>query len=153
MTDLDPQVERAISAFNDHDLDRLMDEMAEEATFTDPLEADLSKTELREYTGEIFEAFPDVRLEVDRFISSDDGVVAIEGRYVGTHEGQLEGLPPTGNSVVVPTMTVVDVSADGITSWRDYWDQQTFSEQLGLGFPEIIPLLPGIVVAKVKEVI
>lgn len=148
---MDPHIERAIEAFNDHDIDQLMNQMAEDATFTDPLEADLSKAELREYTVEIFEAFPDVRLEVKRIISSDDSVVAIECDYVGTHEGSLEGIPPTGNSVRVPSMTVIELSDDGITSWRDYWDQQAFSEQLGLTFPDIVPLIPKIAVAKVRE--
>lgn len=149
--DMDPHVERAIEAFNDHDVDRLMDQMAEDATFTDPLEAEISGAELREYTIEIFEAFPDLRLEVKRVISSDDGVVAIECDYLGTHEGALEGIPPTGNAVVVPGVTVIDVSDDGITSWRDYWDQETFSEQLGLTFPQIVPLIPRIALAKVSE--
>lgn len=150
-TGMNPHIERAIKAFNDHDVDRLMDQMAEDATFTDPLEADVSGAELREYTVELFEAFPDLRLEVKRVISSDEGVLAIECDYLGTHEGPLEGIPPTGNSVVVPGVTVFDVSDDGITSWRDYWDQETFSEQLGLTFPQIVPLIPKIVLAKVRE--
>jgi steroid delta-isomerase-like uncharacterized protein len=149
--DMDPEIERAVEAFNDHDADRLMDEMAEGATFTDPLEDNITGAGLHEYTAEIFEGFPDVRLEVDRVITGENGVTAIEGTYVGTHEGPLEGIPPTGNSVVVPTVTVIDVSADGITSWRDYWDQQTFSEQLGLTFPDIVPLAPKIAAAKVRE--
>lgn len=148
-SDVDPHVERAIAAFNDHDPERLMDEMAEGATFTDPLEEDLTGAELHEYTVDIFEAFPDIRIEVDRVITSNDGVAAIECRYVGTHEGPLDAIPPTGKSVVVPSMTVIDVSEDGITSWRDYWDQQTFSEQLGLEFPAIVPLVPRILVRKV----
>lgn len=147
---MDPHIERAIKAFNDHDVDRLMGEIADDATFTDPLAEELSGAELREYTVEIFEAFPDRRLEVKRVIASDDGTVAIECEYLGTLEGTLEGVPPTGNFVRVPSMTVIDVSEDGISSWRDYWDQQKFSEQLGLTFPEIIPLLPKLAVAKVR---
>lgn len=150
-TDMDSRVKRAIEAFNDHDPDRLMDEMAEGGTFTDPLEEDITGTELHEYTVGIFEAFPDIRLEVTRAITAGEGVTAIEGNYAGTHEGPLEGIPPTGNTVVVPTMTVIDVSDTGITSWRDYWDQQTFSEQVGLTFPDIIPLIPKIAVAKIRE--
>jgi steroid delta-isomerase-like uncharacterized protein len=148
--DMNRHIERAIEAFNDHDPDRLMDEMAEGSTFTDPLEEDLTGEELHEYTGAIFEAFPDLRLEVKRVITSNGGVTTIECNYVGTHEGPLEGIPPTGNSVVVPSMTVIDVSDDGITSWRDYWDRQMFTEQLGLEFPAIVPLLPKIVLRKVK---
>lgn len=152
-TDMNPHVDRAIEAFNDHDVEGLMDQMAADATFTDPLETDVSGAELREYTVEIFEAFPDLRLDVKRVISSDDEVVAIECHYVGTHEGSLEGIPPTGNSVEVPSMTVIDVSDEGITSWRDSWDQQTFSEQLGLTFPDIVPLIPRIAVAKVRQAV
>lgn len=150
---MDPRVERAIEAFNDHDVEQLLDEMAEDATFTDPLEEDIAGNELHEYTAEIFEAFPDIRLEVNRVITGEGGVTAIEGNYLGTHEGPIQGIPPTGNSVAVPTMTVIDVSDDGITSWRDYWDQQTFSEQLGLTFPEIVPLAPKIAVAKVRGLV
>lgn len=146
-----PRVERAIEAFNDHDPDRLMAEMAEGSTFTDPLEEAITGTELHQYTAEIFEAFPDIRLEVDRVISGTGGVTAIEGTYAGTHEGPIQGIPARGRSVAVPTMTVIDVSDRGITSWRDYWDQQTFSDQLGLSFPDILPLVPKIVAAKVRD--
>jgi steroid delta-isomerase-like uncharacterized protein len=152
--DTDPVVERALSAFNDHDLDRLMDEFAEGGTFTDPLvEGEATGTEIREYTAEVFEAFPDVRLEVDRVVASGDGAVAIEGVYAGTHEGPIEGIPPTGNRAVVPTVTVIDVSEDGITAWRDYWDQRTFSEELGLVFPDVVPKVPGIAAAKVRDLV
>lgn len=148
---MDPAIERAIEAFNDHDPDRLMGEMAEGSTFTDPLKEGLTGADIHEYIVEIFEAFPDIRLEVNRAITSNEGVTAIECEYVGTHQGPLEDIPPTGNSVVVPSMTVLDVSDDGITSWRDYWDQQTFAEQLGLTFPDILPLVPRIVVRKLKN--
>lgn len=153
MADVNPHVRRAIDAFNDHDADQLMAEMAADATFTDPLAENVSGAELRAYTDEIFEAFPDIRLEEKRIIASDEGVVALECDYVGTHEGTIEGIPPTGNSVQVPSMTVIDIADDGITAWRDYWDQRTFSEQLGLTFPEIVPLVPKIAVAKIREVI
>lgn len=71
--DIDPHIERAIEAFIANNPDRLMAEMVEDATFTDPLEAEISGTELREYTAEIFEELPDVRLEVKRVISSVHG--------------------------------------------------------------------------------
>ena len=88
-----------------------------------------------------------------RVVAADDGVTAIEGEYVGTHEGPLGGIPATGNSVTVPTMVVIDTSDDGITAWRDYWDGRTFFEQLGLTFPEILPLLPKLVVAKARALV
>lgn len=147
---MDPCIERATEAFDAHDADRLMEEMAAGSTFTDPLEEEITGTELQDYTVEIFEAFPDVRLDVGQVFTSNEGVQSIEGRYVGTHEGPLDDIPPTGNSVAVPTTTVIDVSDDGITSWRDHRDQQTFAKQLGLEYPEILPLVPKTLVRKIK---
>lgn len=147
--DMDPHVERALDAFNDHDTDALLDEFAPGGTFIDPLldQAATGKA-LREYTEEVFTGFPDVSFEAKRVITSGDGASAIEATYRGTHEGPIEGIPPTGKSVAVESMTVIDVSDEGITAWRDYWDQQAFADQLGLGFPAIVPLLPKMLLAK-----
>jgi steroid delta-isomerase-like uncharacterized protein len=150
---MDPHVERAVAAFNDHDPDGLMAEMADGGTFTDPLETDLSGAALRAYTRDLFEGFPDLRLDVDRVVCSGEGVTAMECEYVGTHEGPLDGLPPTGNAVAVRSMTVIDVSEGGITHWRDYWDRQAFTDQLGLGFPEVIGLVPKLAAGTLKRIV
>lgn len=151
--DTDPRIERAITGFNDHDLDRVTAEFAEGGTFNDPLLDEPAVGEdIRAYTAEVFQGFPDVRLEVDRVFEMD-GAYALEGTYTGTHEGPMEGIPPTGNAVAVPTVTVIDVSEAGITAWRDYWDGQAFTEQLGLTFPSILTVLPGMAVGKVKELV
>lgn len=131
-TDLDPTVARAMDAFNDHDAERLLAEFAEDSTFSDPFVDELTKAELRGYTAEVFEAFPDVRYQQKRVISGDDGATAVELTIRGTHEGEFDGIPPTGTSVALPGVSIVTVSEDGITSWRDYFDQRTFAEQLGL---------------------
>lgn len=151
LADTNPHIQRAVEAFNDHDLETVLDEFADGATFDDPLlDEPAVDEEIREYTADVFRGFPDVRLEVDRVFETD-GAYAIEGRYVGTHEGPMEGIPPTGNAVSVPTMTVIDVSEAGIMAWRDYWDGQAFAEQLGLTFPSILRLLPRMVSTKVRS--
>lgn len=66
----------------------------------------------------------------------------IESTFTGTHEGVLEGVPPTGETATVPLVSIITVGDEGITSWRDYWDQQTFREQLGLTFPAVVGHLP-----------
>lgn len=50
-------------------------------------------------------------------------------------------------------MSVISVSDDGITSLRDYWNENGFAEQLGLAFPEIFPTLPRIAAAKLGDVL
>jgi steroid delta-isomerase-like uncharacterized protein len=131
-TDLDPTIAEAIDAFNDHDTGRLMAEFAENVTFSDPFQDDLSKAELRGFADEVFEAFPDVRYEQHRVISGDGEATAVEVTIHGTHEGEFAGIPPTRQTVALPGVTIVDVSEEGITSWRDYFDRQSFVEQLGL---------------------
>jgi len=153
LSDTNPHVRRAIEAFNDHDLDGVMAEFAEDATFNDPLlDEPAVGEEVRAYTADVLQGFPDVRLEIERVFETD-GAYALEGTYVGTHDGPMEGIPPTGNDVAVPTMTVIDASDEGITAWRDYWDGQAFADQLGLTFPSILTLLPGMAVGKLRELV
>ena len=132
-TGMSPQIARAIEAFNDQDAEKVAAEFAEEGTFFDPpQDEELTRDEFREYCAELFEAFPDGRVEERRVIDSADGATVIEWTFHGTQKGQFEDVPPTGNAVALPGVSIVAVSDDGITSWRDYWDQQTLAEQLGL---------------------
>jgi steroid delta-isomerase-like uncharacterized protein len=147
----DPHVRRALEAFDDHDADGVLAEFAEGGTFTDPLEEELAGEELREYCEDLFVAFPDLRLEEKRVMTSEGGATAIECVYRGTHEGSMEGIPATGRSIAVPGVSVIATAEDGITYWRDYWDQEEFAEQLGLTFPEVLPLLPRMALAKLGE--
>lgn len=72
-TDMHPSIVRAIEAFNDHDADGVVDEFTEEGTFLDPLQdEELSRAERPGYTTEVFEGFPDVRIEVHRSLTADD---------------------------------------------------------------------------------
>ncbi len=141
-SDVDPRIERAMETFNDHDLNRHMSEFADGATFVDPvLEGEVTGEEHRSYLAEVIEAFPDIHQEVDRVLCSGNPTV-LESTFYGTHEGEIEGIPPTGNSVAIPLVSIITVSDDGITSWRDYWDQQTFRNQLGLTVPAVVSHLP-----------
>lgn len=130
--DMDPAIARAIEAFNEHDPDGFIAEFAEEGTFFDPVQDhELTKAEQGEYIAEVLEAFPDVQTEEKRIISSED-TTAVEAVFHATHEGEFDGIPPTGETIAVPFVSIITVSDDGIESWRDYWDQQTFAEQIGL---------------------
>lgn len=152
LADVPPAVERGVRVFNEHDAEGVLAEFADGGTFTDPLlDEELAGADLRAYLEETYEAFPDLRLDARRVIAADDGAVAIEATYRGTHEGRIQGVPATGREVAISGVSVIDVDADGITAWRDYFDQQAFAEQLGLTFPDVVPLLPRLAVAKLKE--
>ncbi|MFC6953422.1 ester cyclase [Halorubellus litoreus] len=152
--DLDPRVERAIEAFNDQDVGRVLGAFADDGTFFDPLlDEPVSGRELREYTTEIFEAFPDLTIDVRRVVASTDRDVALELTYVGTHQGSMDGIPATGRRATTETIAVIEFGEDGIESWRDYFDQVGFREQLGLTFPSVLSLAPKLAVRKLKAVV
>lgn len=140
--DPDPHVERLLAAFADHDVDRYMDQYADDVTFRDPYAGEIGKVALREYVRDLFAGFPDARIERRQVVARGDTTV-VEGAFVGTHEGPYQGIPPTGNSAELPATLVMTVSDDGITSRRDYWDQQAFREKLGLTVPAVIGHLPS----------
>lgn len=145
------RVERALETFNDQAFDEHMDLFAPGATFTDPvLDEPVSGDAHRAYLDSVVEAFPDLEQQAEAIYTAD-GTVVVESRFTGTHEGPLEGVPPTGNSVDVPLASVIELSDEGITDWQDYWDQQTFREQLGLTVPAVFGQLPGMVAWLLRE--
>lgn len=73
---------------------------------------------------------PDLRLVIDDMIAEGDKV-AVRYKIEGTHEGELFGVPPTGQRVSIESFTVERVS-DGRT--REHWrvtDTLDMMQQLG----------------------
>lgn len=65
----------------------------------------MTRAELRDYIAELYEAFPDVHVEEERIITSDNGT-AVEWTFHGTHEGEFEGIPPTEETVALPFVSI-----------------------------------------------
>jgi len=80
-------------------------------------------------------AFPDGRIQRDRYLESGDRVV-VEGRFTGTNTGPLQTpageLPPTGRAMVLPFADVFRVVDGKITEHRIYYDTLGLLAQLGL---------------------
>lgn len=152
-SELPSPIAEAFEAFNNSDPDGVVADFADGATFYDPAQDEsLSRTEHREYCAELFEAFPDGRLHVDRIVSNG-GTTAIEWQYTGTFQSEIEGVPPTGESFELPGISIITVEDSTIIRWRDYWDQQAFFDQVGLTFPTVLKHLPGLISAKVRDVV
>lgn len=140
-----------VAAWNDHDPGRVVAQFARGGTYVDPtLEDPLVEDEIGEYVSDVATAFPDLHVEDRRTTATGAGVVH-EWTMVGTHAGPLEGLPPTGNSIALDGVDIVTITEDGIASVRGYFDRQTFAEQLGLTFPEVIGQVPTLAVGMVAE--
>ncbi len=82
------------------------------------------------YRG-LFESMPDVTFElVDAFVS-DNGVVE-ESIMIGTHTGDLFGLPATGRPVSLPLIIVFPMREGRILGERLYFDLDSLQRQIGL---------------------
>ena len=62
----------------------------------------------RDYYLATRSAVPDARYEVDDLISEDDKVV-VRWRLLGTHEGNFQGIAPTGRAIVLKGIAIYRV--------------------------------------------
>jgi steroid delta-isomerase-like uncharacterized protein len=78
------------------------------------------------------QAFPDARGTITRkFIDGTNGVAEIVWR--GTNTGSLMGQPPTGKSVNVRAVVVIESNGSAITRASHYIDLAGMMAQLGVG--------------------
>lgn len=104
---------------------------------------------LEEFIRTVVAGFPDFQVSISDMISDGD-LVMYEGIITMTHEGEFDGLPPTGRRVEVKEMSTYHLRDDMIREHRVYFDQQAVTEQLGLTFPAVISQLPKLAWRKIS---
>lgn len=104
---------------------------------------------LEEFIRTVVAGFPDFQVSISDMISDGD-LVMYEGMITMTHEGEFDGLPPTGRRVEVKEMSTYHLRDDMIQEHRVYFDQQAVTEQLGLTFPAVISQLPKLAWRKIS---
>ncbi len=84
------------------------------------------KETVRLYHG----AFPDAHITIEDQVAEGDLVVTRwTGR--GTHRGDLMGVPPSGNEVTVPGITINRISGGKIAESWDSYDALGMMQQVG----------------------
>jgi steroid delta-isomerase-like uncharacterized protein len=130
-------IDRYNGAWNDHDVDAIMEMHTDDSVFENHTTGDLNVG--REAIGSairgIFTVFPDLNFETRRQYLRDDLVVQ-EWTARGTHLGKMEraGLEvePTGLSVEYRGMDVIPIENDLVARKDVYSDGVTLLRQLGL---------------------
>ena len=82
------------------------------------------------YLG-LFESMPDVSFDLQEVFIGESGVVE-ESVMVGTHTGNLFGLPPTGRPIHLPLTIVFPMRDGAILGERLYFDMDSLQRQLRL---------------------
>jgi len=67
----------------------------------------------RQAIGVFLNAFPDSRFPIDVVVAEGDKV-AVQHSLRGTHNGEFQGVPPTGKPVVVPALATFRLAEDKV---------------------------------------
>jgi steroid delta-isomerase-like uncharacterized protein len=129
-------VSRFYDEFGVGNIEAALSVVAEDVEIIDPGMGHVHGRErFREYLDTFKRAMPDAQAIVERTVERD-GVVAVEGRFVGTHTGPLAtddgDVDPTGASVDLHFADVSQVRDGKIVAYHTYYDQLGLLTQLGL---------------------
>ena len=77
------------------------------------------------------DAFPDMHMKIDDLLAVDDKVIA-RWTSTGTHEGELDGMPPTGKHVTITGMSISRFEGGRIAEAWPIFDALGLLRQLGV---------------------
>ena len=122
-------VERLNETLNAHDIDagRLL--YADDAYLVPATGRQMDLDGLSQMLAMSIAAFPDLEMQVQRWVVDGDTVVT-EEVMVGTHKGPFAGLAPTGVQVRLPMMHVTRVNDGRIVERIAYHDTAGILRQL-----------------------
>jgi steroid delta-isomerase-like uncharacterized protein len=83
----------------------------------------------KQYVSGYRSAFSDLHLEFEDQIAEGDKVVT-RWTGTGTHDGELSGIPPTGNRVTLPGMEIVRISGGKLVEGWEGYDTMNLMRQL-----------------------
>ena len=113
-------LDRAVDAFNDHDLDTYMQLYAADVRLHGYPPPVTEWGSLRSFYATFLSAFPDLTLSVHETVADGD-VLAIRFSVAGTHNGDFMGVAATGRQIDVGGMTFMHFSEDDQVIER--WNQ------------------------------
>ena len=132
-------VESLNEAWNSHNVDRIVEHFAEEATFQDPLTpvALKGKTQLKAHLTGLLTAFPDFHVKLGQTMVNGGNAVSLS-TATGTNSGPMAG--PSGKQIPATNLKLkheaaihIETGANGkIVAARVYGDSLTIFQQLGL---------------------
>jgi steroid delta-isomerase-like uncharacterized protein len=78
----------------------------------------------------LWAALPDMSVKVHEMVAEGD-IVVTRKSFVGTHRGEMFGVPPTGKSVHIDLIDIVRVSDGKIVEHWNIVDSMGLMQQLG----------------------
>lgn len=105
--------------------------VSESIEFDDPLAEIHGRDELEAFIREMRTAFPDIEITWNDMLAGDETVM-LEWTVTGTHEGEFNGIPPTGREVEQQGMEKLLVADNKVQESQVYFDKHEMLTQLGV---------------------
>jgi steroid delta-isomerase-like uncharacterized protein len=84
----------------------------------------------KQYVGAYRSAFSDLHVQIEDQIAEGDKVVT-RWTGIGTHDGEMAGIAPTGKRVTLPGMEIVRISGGKLVEGWEGYDSMNMMRQLG----------------------
>jgi steroid delta-isomerase-like uncharacterized protein len=91
----------------------------------------MSLEEVMEYLKIVIKAFPDANWGIEELFAAGDRVI-LWNIFSGTHEGEFQGIPPTGNKVEVSSIIILRIQNGKIVEEREEADMLGAMMQIGM---------------------
>src|SRR5215203_4305476 len=110
--------------------DALAEVYAEDIVLHEPDEDVRGVEGLKQFVTMIRSAIPDLRITLEEDIAEGDKVVS-RWRAQGTHQGELMGIAPMGNRVIITGITIHRIEEGKIVEEWENWDALGLMQQIG----------------------
>lgn len=97
---------QVMTALDDRDLDTVLKYYAPECQFHGWGPETLNTAGYKAAMGAILDAFPDSRFSVEELVAEGERV-AIRHTLRGTHQAEFQGIPATGNPILVNAIVII----------------------------------------------
>ncbi len=132
MADIEKIARDYMEAWNRRDWDAYRGAVHDQYSYTGGDGQKQSGPEAAVAVGQMFaNAFPDGRIEVQR-VHATGNTAIVEFTGVGTHNGELMGIQPTGRKINIPVCDVIEIRDGKIIAEREYMDMLHLMQQLGV---------------------
>lgn len=104
--------------------------IAKDATITLPGVGQVDHVTLKGFARALRSAFPDWHSTLEEMVGEGE-TIAERWTGTGTHQGEFQGVAPTGRQVKVPGAVFYRIASGKITEFRGLFDGLAMMQQLG----------------------